>query len=187
MHFFGTESISWLLLREYRLATLSETVAIIINILMGDIRFIPDRRQLSRIAVSIKQYLFRNRQWRLDYNAFIYLMDCISKDPQAPTPYKIPYGLAIDATNNTREKLHQIGVKGSYDRLQTKQAICCGMMKLDEYGNLRNRNLFNKILPHTQNRSRKKWIDQCVSYLKDYTEGKSDAMFHKYEDLQRDS
>ena len=152
-----------------------------------DNRYIPRRSKLDQIAVPLKEYLFGNTKWRLDYNAIIYLLNCIAKDPRAPNPYKIPYGTAVDATNNSRDKLHQIGVKGSYGKLQTKQAICCGMMKLDEHGNLRNRTLFNKILPHEDNGKRKKWIDQCISILTDYNEGKSDAMFNKYQDLHRNS
>ena len=95
--------------------------------------------------------------------------------------------MAVDATNNVRNKLHRMGTGGSYYKLQGKQAICCAMMKLDDHGNLSNRKLFKAVLPHENDKCRKKWVDQCVSCLKDYNDGKSDALFNEYEGLQRDS
>ena len=138
---------------------------------------------------AIKQYLFHNDKWTLDYKSMIVLFNYISKDPSAPNPHNIPYGSAIDATNNARCLLFEVGVKGSYHKLQAKQAITCALMKFDTEGTLvpLNKKLLNVILPHKNDNCRDKWISQCEGYLKDYRAGKSDAIFNKYEHLTRDS
>ena len=153
-----------------------------------DDRYIPRRSKLYEIARPLKEYLFANNEWKLDYTAFICLMDMVSKDARAPNPgYKIPLGQAIDGINNAHDRLHQLGTNGTYHKLQAKQAICCAVMKLDDNGSLRNKKLLRALLPHKDRNCRNKWIDQCVLLLNNYNQGKSDIFFNKYDDLQRDS
>ena len=66
------------------------------------------RPHLYRIGNQIKQQLFGNKTWKLDYKSMVTLLDIISKDDRCPTPYNIPYGMAIDATNNARNLLYRV-------------------------------------------------------------------------------
>ena len=152
---------------------------------MSNIRVASKSKIYSEIAPTLKQYLFNNNEWTLDYNGFILLLNIISKD--APNPHELPYGKAIDGINKAKNNMTQIGVRGSYYMQQAKQAFGCMIMILDDDGKLVNKPFINKLMPHKDKNSRDKWINDCVSYLKDWQSGKSDTIFNKYENITRDS
>ena len=75
-------------------------------------------------------------------------MDIVSRDSSAPI-HTDPRGQATDAINNARDSLHDMGTGGTYLQLQSKQAITCSQLKLDDHNSVRNVKLMRKILPHT--------------------------------------
>ena len=152
-----------------------------------DTRYVPGKSKLQLIARKFRNELFHDPKWRLDYKSMIELFNIISKDPSAPNPYGISYGLAIDGINNATELLHDLGTGGSNLQLQSKQAVTCSLLKLDAHNNVRNRKLFKKVLPHRNKDCRNKWIKQCVSYLLDYKSKKSTVFVKKYDDMTRNS
>ena len=83
---------------------------------------------------ALKLFLFDNPDWRLDYKAMMKLLNIISNDKRAPNPYQIPHGMAINGINNATNVIHSIGVGGTYNQRQAKQAIGCVVMELDENG-----------------------------------------------------
>ena len=129
---------------------------------MGDSRYIPKRNKLYEISRDLKQFLFHNTDWRLDYKTMITLLDIVSKGRPIINPHKIPFGQAIDATNNIRNILHKVGIQGTYHKRQAKQAICCSVMNVDANRCLRNRKLLKSLLPHKDADCRRLWINQCL-------------------------
>ena len=154
---------------------------------MGDQRRDPGRTELYKMSRKIKEILFGDPRWKLSHKTMVELFDIISRHPDAPNPHKIPYGQAIDAAYNARNLIHDVGVMGSYLQLQSKQAITCSLMKLDEHYNLRNKKFINKLLPHANDDNKTKWINQCVSYLSEYKKGNTRVFVNKYEGLIRES
>ena len=128
-------------------------------------RYIPEKTKLYSIARKLTKYLFDDPEWRLNYKTFIELMDIVCRDPSAPNPHNISYGLAIDGINDVKEPLHDMGTGGSHLQLQSKQAITCSLMQLDEHNNVRNRKLLKKVLSHKNRGCRNEWITQCTTYL----------------------
>ena len=116
----------------------------------------------------------------------IELLDIVSRGRPEMHPHNIPFGQAIDATNNVRNILHKVGIKGTHHKRQAKQVICCSVMNIDAHRCLRNRKLLKSLLPHKDDHCRRQWINHCVSYLNDYNDGKRDVFFNKYEDQHRD-
>ena len=136
---------------------------------------------------QLAEWLFNNGEWTLTYEGMILLLNLLSKDERAPNPPKIQYGKAIQGVNNARNRLHQMGVRGSYHKQQAKQAICCAFMKLDESGRLTNEQFINKLLPHKDRGARDEYIKQCASQLQAYESAETDTIFNKYENITRDS
>ena len=114
-------------------------------------------------------------------------MDIASRDSSAPNPHKIPYGQAIDGINNAKELLQDMGTGGTYLQLQSKQAITCSLLKLDDHNNVRNMKLMRKVLPHTYGTCRKDWVNKCASYLTNYRRNVSNVFVNKYENITRNS
>ena len=146
-----------------------------------------ETRIRRQILPQLAEWLFNNGEWTLTYEGMLLLLNLVSKDRRAPNPYKIQYGKAIEGINNARNRLHQIGVRGSHYKQQAKQAICCALMKLDDDGKLTNKPFINKLLPHKDRGSRDDYIKDCVSNLKAYESKESDTIFNKCENVTRDS
>ena len=127
-----------------------------INIPMP-IQYRPARSKVYELADAITAFLF---QFEWNYESILLLFDIISKDNRAPNPFKISYGNAIYGMNNVRNKFYHIGVRGSQPRLQTKQAITCAVMKIDDNGfaNKRSKQLLSELLPHQNKDCRNDWI-----------------------------
>ena len=53
-------------------------------------RMTPGKSTVRTIAEQIKQILFGNGRWQMNYDSMLYLLDLISKDPRSPNPYKMP-------------------------------------------------------------------------------------------------
>ena len=68
-------------------------------------------------------------------------------------------------------------VRGTQHKLQTKQAITCAVMEVDENGNAnkRSKKLLSKLLPHDNRDCTNDLLKQCISYLHDHQSGNSDA------------
>ena len=154
---------------------------------MGDQRPIISRPAIYRLSKIFKEELFANDRFRFDDKSMMTLLDILSKDHRAPNQNKIPYGQAIRGMNNIRDRLHKMGVWGSYYRLQAKQAITCGVIDRDNNGVIQNRKLLQIILPHKSRSARKEWIDNCALYLDAYEKGDSDTIFNKYLNVHRNS
>ena len=74
-------------------------------------------------------------------------------------------------------------MRGLHPKLQTKQAVTCAVMKINEKGiaNEGSKQLLSKLLPHQNEDCRNDWIKQCTSSLHDHQSGNSDALCTKYE------
>ena len=48
----------------------------------------PQRAKLKRIARELRDILFANPEWRLDYATLVELFDIISRDHRAPNPHQ---------------------------------------------------------------------------------------------------
>ena len=117
----------------------------------------------------------------------IQILDKIGRDQRAPSPHQIPYGSAVNAINKVTDLMHRMGTGGSYECKQARQAITCGVIDVNGNNDIVNMKLLKKILPHKDDKCRKQWINDCISYLDKYTKGESDTIFNKYHDLHRDS
>ena len=155
--------------------------------LMDNHRRNPGRTELYKISRKLKRILFEDDKYILNHKSIVELFDIVSRDPRAPNPHKIPYGQAIDAAHNVRNIFHDLGVKGSYLQLQSKQAITCALMNLDSHYNLRNKKFINKMLPHKNDDNRDEWVRQCASYLSEYKKRNSKVFVNKYENMTRES
>ena len=79
------------------------------------------------------------------------LVSRVPSAPQAPNRTKhVDWGTAIAGVYNIQQQFQQLGTNGTFLQLQNKQAITCGIMSLDNNGNIpkHNRDLMHKILPH---------------------------------------
>ena len=153
----------------------------------ADRRPIISRRSIYRLSKLFKKELFENTRFKMDNDTMMQLLDIISKDERAPNENKIPYGAAIRGMDNICDRLHNMGVWGTYYRLQAKQAITCAVIDKDNNGEIQNKKLLEIILPHKDRGARKEWIDKCASYLDKYERGESDTIFNKYLDVHRNS
>ena len=154
---------------------------------MGDTRRVISPTTIDTLSNNIKQQLYGNTRWKLDYKSILKILNKIGNDPRAPNPNKIPYGMAVHSINNVSDILHDMGVGGSYGCRQAKQALTCGVIDLDDNHKVLNMKLLKAILPHKKDRCRKEWIDKCISYLDAYKKKESDTIFNKYQDLHRNS